>query len=82
MAISVGKFTGLDYWTGLLDWTTGLNLPTKSRFLHSYNHQKLLSVLSAHSIIGASGHLSCTVQPVYIVATPRHQINCRGALGR
>ena len=19
-------FTGLDYWTGLLDWTTGLNL--------------------------------------------------------
>ena len=43
--------TGLDYWTGLLDWTTGLDywtqkLPTKSRFLHSYNHQKLLLVLS------------------------------------
>ena len=39
-----------NHWTGLLDWTTGLdywtqNLPTKSRFLHSFNHQMLLSVL-------------------------------------
>ena len=22
----VSQFTGLDYWTGLLDWTTGLKL--------------------------------------------------------
>ena len=24
LAIGVYVFTGLDYWTGLLDWTTGL----------------------------------------------------------
>ena len=42
-----------------LDWTTGLNLPTKSRFLPSSS--------KAVAIIGASGHLSCsyTVQSVY-----------------
>ena len=26
----VSLFTGLDYWTGLLDWTTGLTFDPKS----------------------------------------------------
>ena len=42
IVVVVFLFTGLDYWTGLLD----SKFTHKSRFLHSYNHQKLLSVLS------------------------------------
>ena len=30
IVIGVSLFTGLDYWTGLLDWTTGLIFDPKS----------------------------------------------------
>jgi len=30
----VGTITGLDYWTGLLDWTTGLQDSPKRQYTH------------------------------------------------
>ena len=35
--LRVSPFTGLDYWTGIPDWTTGLEfLPFLDKFLYGY----------------------------------------------
>ena len=39
----VYEFTGLDYWTGLLDWTTGLIGFTPFREQIEVNHMVLAS---------------------------------------
>ena len=72
----VSLFTGLDYWTGLLD----------SKFTHKISFPaQLQTIVSPHlKQCPSLGHqdiylLRCNQS---IVATPRYQTNCRGALGR
>jgi len=38
----VGTITGLDYWTGLLDWTTGL---TQTAKYNSFSAKQKLNIL-------------------------------------
>ena len=72
----VSLFTGLDYWTGLLD----------SKFTHKISFPAQLqppkAIVSPH--LKSLGH-----QDIYlvqcnqsIVATPQYQTNCRGAFNR
>ena len=71
MAISVGKFTGLDYWT---QFTYKTSFPAQlqppkaivSPQCPSLGHQDIYLV-------------QCNLS---IVATPQYQIHCRGTLGR
>ena len=67
-----GRFYVLtNHWTGLLDWTVSCTVSTT----------KIKAIVSPHlKQCPSVGHLvQCNLS---IVATPRHQTNCRGALGR
>ena len=79
LARSNAFFLGVPiHWTGLLDWTTGLEIYPKNAQLQPPKaivspHQKQCPSLGHQDIYLVQCNLS-------IVATPRHQTNCRGAL--
>ena len=70
--------TGLDYWTGLLDWTTGLTLGlTFELFLLSMI--KIAVVLLAKLNLGIwgmlSGYLAKILNHMYYIHIPRRYTN-------
>ena len=46
VALGVSVFTGLDYWTGLLDWTTGLENHTPNERILTTPTQNLGKITS------------------------------------
>ena len=48
-------FTGLDYWTGLLDWTTGLTLELTFELFFSFTMINIALVLLVKVNLGVLG---------------------------